>query len=100
MGLDFHSTYYDVFYTNVERESTPYPKFLDHWFEGMEKNISNYKINEKASNSTQPVSKGWLLYANNAIGVTYEIGDETSREKIDLIGKTSAKVLMNLLTDY
>ena len=23
MGLDFHSTYYDVFYTNVERESTP-----------------------------------------------------------------------------
>ena len=100
MGLDFHSTYYDVFYTNVERESTPYPKFLDQWFEGMEKNIPDYKVNEKASNSTQPVSKGWLLYANKAIGVTYEIGDETSREKIDLIGKTSAQVLMKLLTDY
>ena len=73
---------------------------MDQWFEGMEKNIPDYKVNEKASNSTQPVSKGWLLYANKAIGVTYEIGDETSREKIDLIGKTSAQVLMKLLTDY
>lgn len=99
MGLDFHSTYYDVFYTNVERESTPFPKFLDQWFEGMEKNIPNYKVNEKASNSTQPVSKGWLLYGNKAIGVTYEIGDETPREKIDLIGKTSANILMKLLID-
>ena len=47
-----------------------------------------------------PFLRVGLLYANKAIGVTYEIGDETSREKIDLIGKTSAQVLMKLLTDY
>ena len=98
LGLDFHSTWYDVFYTNKERKATPFPKFLDQWFQALESSIPNYKVNEKASNSTQPVSKGWLLYGHNAVGVTYEIGDETPREDIQLIGKTSAQALMYLLT--
>ena len=97
LGLDFHSTWYDVFYTNIERESTPYPKFLAHWFSALEARIPMYKVNEKASNSTQPVSKGWLLYGHNAVGVTYEIGDETPRDSISLIGQTSAKAMMEIL---
>ena len=97
LGLDFHSTWYDVFYTNKERVSTPYPKFLDQWFTALEAHIPNYKVNEKASNSTQPVSKGWLLYGHKAVGVTYEIGDETPRDSIRLIGQTSAKAMMEIL---
>ena len=90
LGLDFHSTWYDVFYTNKVRQSTPFPNFLDQWFSALESRIPNYKVNEKASNSTQPVSKGWLLYGHKAVGVTYEIGDETPRDSIQLIGQTSA----------
>ena len=56
LGLDFHSTWYDVFYTNVERKATPFPNFLDDWFNVLENRIPNYKVNEKASNSTQQVS--------------------------------------------
>ena len=97
LGLDFHSTWYDVFYTNKERQSTPFPNFLDQWFTALEARIPNYKVNEKASNSTQPVSKGWLLYGHKAVGVTYEIGDETSRDSIQLIGHSSAKALMEIL---
>lgn len=97
LGLDFHSTWYDVFYTNKERVSTPYPKFLDQWFTALEAHIPNYRVNEKASNSTQPVSKGWLLYGHKAVGVTYEIGDETPRDSIRLIGQTSAKAMMEIL---
>ena len=99
LGLDFHSTWYDVFYTNKERQSTPFPNFLDQWFSALEARIPNYKVNEKASNSTQPVSKGWLLYGHNAVGVTYEIGDETPRDSIQLIGQTSAKALMEILVE-
>ena len=99
LGLDFHSTWYDVFYTNKERQSTPFPNFLDQWFHALESNIPNYKVNEKASNSTQPVSKGWLLYGNQAVGVTYEIGDETPRDSIKMIGKTSALALMHLMSE-
>ena len=99
LGLDFHSTWYDVFYTNNERQSTPFPNFLDQWFNALEARIPNYKVNEKASNSTQPVSKGWLLYGHKAVGVTYEIGDETPRDSIQLIGQTSAKALMEILVE-
>lgn len=99
LGLDFHSTWYDVFYTNKERQSTPFPNFLDQWFNALEARIPNYKVNEKASNSTQPVSKGWLLYGHKAVGVTYEIGDETPRDSIQLIGETSAKALMEILVE-
>ena len=99
LGLDFHSTWYDVFYTNKERQSTPFPNFLDQWFSALESRIPNYKVNEKASNSTQPVSKGWLLYGHKAVGVTYEIGDETPRDSIQLIGQTSAKALMEILVE-
>lgn len=99
LGLDFHSTWYDVFYTNKERQATPFPNFLDEWFKTLESSIPYYKVNEKASNSTQPVSKGWLLYGHKAVGVTYEIGDKTPRDSIQLIGQTSAKALMEILVE-
>lgn len=99
LGLDFHSTWNDVFYTNKEHQSTPFPNFLDQWFSTLEARIPNYKVNEKASNSTQPVSKGWLLYGHKAVGVTYEIGDETPRDSIQLIGQISAKAMMEILVE-
>ena len=99
LGIDFHSTYYDVFYTNEERASTTMPNFLDEWFMGLENNVPNYKVNEQASNSKQPVSKGWFLNAHMAVGVTFEIGDNTPRDRIRLIGKEAAKSMMNFMVD-
>ena len=99
LGIDFHSTYYDVFYTNEERASTTMPNFLDEWFMGLENNIPNYKVNEQASNSKQPVSKGWFLNAHMAVGVTFEIVDNTPRDRIRLIGKEAAKSMMNFMVD-
>ncbi|MDJ0644662.1 MAG: M14 family metallopeptidase [Flavobacteriaceae bacterium] len=97
LGLDFHSTYEDVFYTNKIRERTTLPNFIEDWFAALEENISGYKVNEKAANSTSPVSKGWFLYGHNAVGITYEIGDKTPRDQIKLIGKVSAQQMMHVL---
>lgn len=99
LGLDFHSTYEDVFYTNKIREGTTLPTFIDDWFQALENNIPNYKVNEASGNSKKPVSKGWFLYGHKAVGITYEIGDATSKENIALIGKVSAEQMMNLLTN-
>ena len=99
LGLDFHSTWYDVFYTNKERESTSFPEFLPKWFSSLEHHIPDYKVNEQSSNSTKPVSKGWFLYGHNAVGVTYEIGDDTPRDRIQLIGEESAKAMMRILEE-
>ncbi|CAM1366659.1 M14 family metallopeptidase [Tenacibaculum xiamenense] len=97
LGIDFHSTYEDVFYTNKIRKTTALPNFIEDWFTALEANIPNYKVNEKAANSTKPVSKGWFLYGQNAVGITYEIGDATPRDKIKLVGKVTAEEMMKIL---
>ena len=97
LGLDFHSTWYDIYYTNEKRKGTTLPNFISDWFHRLEKNTPNYKVNEAASNSTKPVSKGWFLYGLGATGITYEIGDETPRSQIQLIGKISAQQMMKIL---
>lgn len=98
LGLDFHSTYKDIFYTNKVRESTAMPNFIRFWFAGLEENIPNYKVNEASGNSNKPVSKGWFLYGHNAVGITYEIGDKTPKEFIDLKGRVSANQMMKIVT--
>ena len=99
LGLDFHSTYEDVFYTNEIREGTAVPNFTEDWFKALESNIPDYKVNEASSNSTKPVSKGWFLYGHNAVGITYEIGDQTPKARINEIGKISAIEMMRILTN-
>jgi hypothetical protein len=98
LGIDFHSTWYDVFYTNKDRANTTLPDFVDNWFTALENNITNYKVNEQSANSDKPTSKGWFLNAHNAVGITFEIGDKTTYENIDLFGKVSAEQMMKILT--
>lgn len=100
LGLDFHSTWHDVFYTNKERANTTMPNFIDDWFAMLEKDIRNYKVNEAAGNSKKPVSKGWLLRAKKAVGITYEIGDATPKGRIKEIGRVTAEDMMKLLLKY
>tara|TARA_B100001093_G_scaffold520506_1_gene617087 strand:+ start:9703 stop:10929 length:1227 start_codon:yes stop_codon:yes gene_type:complete len=97
LGLDFHSTYYDVFYTNEERNATHMPNFLDQWFSSLETHVPNYEVNEKPSNSTQPVSKGWFLNKHKAVGVVFEIGDDTPRNRIRIVGKQAALSMMSIM---
>ena len=97
LGIDFHSTWYDVFYTNTDRKSTALPHFIDDWFEGIEESFDGYEVNEKPGNSAKPVSKGWLLKGHHAVGITYEIGDETSKDSIKKIGKVTAEQMMDIL---
>ncbi len=98
LGLDFHSTYKDVFYTNKIRKTTVLPNFIESWFEALEVNIPDYKVNEAAGNSNKPVSKGWFLYGHNAVGITYEIGDATPRDRIKQMGRVTAEEMMKILT--
>ena len=99
LGLDFHSTWYDIFYTNNNNELVAFSDFKGDWFDALESNIPNYKVNERSSNSKKPVSKKWFLKAHNATGITYEIGDDTSMDDIQLISKVSAEEMMLILLD-
>jgi len=97
LGLDFHSTWYDIFYTNTERKETTFPNFIEDWFKNIENRISNYKINEASQNSKKPTSKGWFLNRFNATGITFEIGDNTSDKKIKELSEAAALEMMKIL---
>jgi len=88
-----------ILLTNKERASTTLPNFVSDWFEGIEANYPNYKVKEASGNSLKPVSKDWFLKAHNAVGITFEIGDKTPKENIELIGNIAATQMMELLLD-
>lgn len=97
IGLDFHSTYNDVYYTMTETTSIPH--FREPWFARIEELLGNgYRINESAASVGAPVTKGWFFTQfAGAEGITYEIGDNTSREFIARKGRVSAQALMEVL---
>ena len=95
LGLDFHSTYHDVYYTNKEK-SEHIPHFEKYWLWGIHESLGE-DINERPSNVGGPVSKNWFLTQFGAIGITYEIGDSTPRDYIIDKSKVSATEMMELL---
>ncbi len=99
LGLDFHSTYKDVFYTNnAETMKSVIPEFRELWFRGFEEALGNgYRVNERPSNVGSPVSKAWFYLQFKAEGITYEIGDNTPRDFIEKKGSITSEEMMKAL---
>lgn len=97
LGLDFHSTWHDVYYTMIDSLQSDIPGFKNYWIDGIGQAIGDYTPNDKPSGLGKPVSKGWFYTQFNAEGITYEIGDETPREFISIKGQVSAREMMQLL---
>ena len=60
IGMDFHSTWYDILYTNKETAAN-LPRFKDYWVDGFRNVLQGEEIVERPSNVGRPVSKGWFL---------------------------------------
>ncbi len=99
LGIDFHSTYEDVYYTNKSDTATVYPLFANTWLKEIKNAIPNYDPNIAPSNVGQPVSKGWFFIEHQAVGITYEIGDTTPRDFIELKSKIAAEKMMKVLLE-
>lgn len=97
LGLDFHSTYEDVYYINNSDTATAYPNFTKNWLNEIKQAIPNYEPNISPSDIGQPVSKGWFFVQFNAVGITYEIGDDTPRAFIKTKSRIAAEKMMEVL---
>ena len=102
MGIDFHSTWFDVYYTKeVDTSKLLLGDFKNLWLEKIEAGIPDYNLNESSSEVNSAVfSNNWFYKQFNAIGVTYEIGDTTPRDFIRTKGSVSATAMMELLLEY
>jgi len=97
LGLDFHSTYSDVYYTIADSIQTVMPTFAKEWIGEIEKNLEGYSARISPSAVTSPVSKNWFYNQFKAVGIVYEIGDNTPRDIIKKKGEVSAREMMKLL---
>lgn len=100
LGLDFHSTQEDIFYTYVDSMRSHIPGFKDFWIYGIDQAMPDYEPVDEPSGLTQPYSKVWFYTQFGAEAVTYEVGDETPRDFIQRKATISANEMMKLLMFY
>ena len=100
IGMDFHSTYEDVYYThnNAVKIPTAVPGFKDAWLTAIERGIGGgFRINEEAEPIGKPTTMSWFRTQFGAEGITYEIGDGTDRTFVRRKGLVSADALITTL---
>lgn len=97
LGLDFHSTYRDVYYTPHESIERKIPTFTKAWLEKIRIAVGLDDINESPGKNLRPTSSAWFNRQFGATGITYEIGDDTPRAFIKTKGVESARAMMELL---
>ncbi len=100
-GIDFHSTWDDIFYTNTTEKPTNMDGLIKRWFSELEKAIPNYKVNARPSKITPGViSKAFFNREFNAEALVYEVGDNTPRDFTALKSRTASEKLMVLALEY
>ena len=97
LGLDFHSTHYDIYYTFDDTVERKLPGFTKAWLEKIRVALNIEDINESPAGFGAPISKGWFNKQFGAESITYEIGDDTPRDFIKKKGVVSARAMMELL---
>ena len=96
-GIDFHSTWDDIFYTNTVEKPTNMHGLIQNWFKELEQSIPDYKVNAKASKIMPGViSKAFFNREFNAEALVYEVGDNTPRDFTALKSRVAAEKLMVL----
>lgn len=100
LGIDFHSTQKDIFYTNeVDPATMKIGDFTKKWLDKLEDELGGPElIVEPSGVSPVATSKTWFYVELGAAGITYEIGDNTSRKFVLNKGRISARAMMELLT--
>jgi len=99
LGIDFHSTQKDIFYTNkVDPATIKIGDFTKKWLSKLDNNLQGPDLIIVPSGvSPVATSKNWFYVELGAAGITFEIGDNTSREFIKTKGKVAAQAMMELL---
>lgn len=97
-ALDFHSTWYDIFYTVTEDPARRPGGVLRRWMDALDTRFPG-RIQERPSAAASNVFKNWVFREYGAPAVTYEVGDETGLETLSTLAGFAAGALMQLLQD-
>ena len=100
LGLDFHSTRRDVFYTQEDGEVALLPGFTANWLRDIAGRAPDFTVDRAASrNAGRPVFKHYISETYGVPAITYEMGDRTDRDLIRRVAVVAAESMMSLLAD-
>jgi predicted deacylase len=94
--LDFHSTFEDLFYTQP-RVTDP-PDFASLWLDASAQRLPDFPFKHAANPvSEQPNAKNYFYKSRGIPAVTYESGDETTREMLEESAAIFAEEMMKVM---
>ena len=99
LGLDFHSTWSDIYYIFNDDVESKLHGFSREWIANIFERVPDDQGEISPFPVNSPVSKNWFYSQFNAEGITYEIGDGTPRDLIKVKGQVGAQEMMKLLLE-
>ena len=100
LGIDFHSTFRDVYYIFDDSFHSVLPGFCEVWTAGIDRIAAPFKTRKSPFGMAQPISKNWFYKQFKAEAITYEVGDDTPDNIIKLKARAAAVTMMDLLLRY
>jgi len=97
LGIDFHSTFRDIYYVNELTNYDIVKGFPENWTLSIDKLVAPFYTVYDDSPIKKPVSKAWFYYQFGAAGITYEVGDNTPENIIKQKAKAAVVSLIDLL---
>ena len=99
LGLDFHSTSHDIYYTINPDFKGNMPGLVPDMIKAMAKEIPDYEPNIRPNEDDSPQisSLNYFFYQLGAEALTYEVSDDTPRDLIKLKGELTASKMMELM---
>ncbi|MEM7485179.1 MAG: M14 family metallopeptidase [Bacteroidota bacterium] len=99
-GVDFHSTWDDIYYPLDTTVTGQKGKIVFDWIESISNRLPQKKSNIKPSDKLDPtmVSRTYFFVEHQMPAIVFELGDNTPRDFLNLKGKVAAEELMLLLS--
>ena len=103
-AIDFHSTHYEVFYTQPDQSAETMPDLLGDWLAYFETLMSarfdDFDIRRQVSKNPQVnAAKHYYFTRYGISSTTLEMGDETDRGFIKAYGRAAAESFMSAYFD-
>jgi len=98
-GIDFHSTWDDIYYTIADSFKGNMPGLVPEWLENVKMAIPGYNPNISPSDKMEPaiISRNYFYVSHGMEALVFEVGDNTNRDFLKKKGQTSAIELMKLM---
>jgi cytosolic carboxypeptidase protein 6 len=98
-GIDFHSTYGDIYYTVDSKLPGNMPGLVHEWLTNLKAAFPGYDPKIDPNDKMEPaiISRNYFFVSHGMEALVYEVGDNTAREDLKLKGKTGAIELMKLM---